>query len=306
VPHSSSVRFWIPIPLILLAGIAAGQGVNLFPAPGVQSTGENELRALAAAYPDRISSVELRDDDWALRMQDEWFFWAHGRLLPPAERGDWKRFAPFRFYQYPLGDLPPLPNLDAESAARLRKLLEASRMHPPRRSEVLLEKLFRVGSRAETVKRIVQTDFLGFSVQVHERIAGALRDVASDCETARSSDPGVAAFFAGLAEIDGFNYRDVAGTFARSYHGYGLAVDLIPKSYAGKAPYWRWVMDKDDRWWATPYEKRWAVPQPIVSAFERHGFVWGGKWLFFDTMHFEYRPEILLMARAPAPSPPSP
>jgi hypothetical protein len=39
------------------------------------------------------------------------------------------------------------------------------------------------------------------------------------------------------------------------------------------------------------------VPDAVVAAFERHGFVWGGKWLFFDTMHFEYRPEILILAR---------
>ena len=34
----------------------------------------------------------------------------------------------------------------------------------------------------------------------------------------------------------------------------------------------------------------------IVDAFQKHGFVWGGKWLFFDTMHFEYRPELLGMS----------
>jgi hypothetical protein len=33
--------------------------------------------------------------------------------------------------------------------------------------------------------------------------------------------------------------------------------------------------------------------------------VWGGKWLFFDTMHFEYRPEIFNLARQ-AQKPPSP
>jgi hypothetical protein len=33
-----------------------------------------------------------------------------------------------------------------------------------------------------------------------------------------------------------------------------------------------------------------------VRAFESHGFVWGGKWLFFDTIHFEYRPELLLLS----------
>ncbi len=29
----------------------------------------------------------------------------------------------------------------------------------------------------------------------------------------------------------------------------------------------------------------------IVEIFERHGFIWGGKWGHFDTLHFEYRPE---------------
>jgi hypothetical protein len=38
-------------------------------------------------------------------------------------------------------------------------------------------------------------------------------------------------------------------------------------------------------------------PVSVIAAFEHEGFVWGGKWLFFDTMHFEYRPEIIVMAR---------
>jgi hypothetical protein len=309
MPRARDARFLIPLVLTLLAGtcgIAEGQGVDLFPAPGSTSTGESEIKALAAAFPDRISNATPRDGDWTLSVDDRLFFWAHGRLLPQSERGDWEKYAGYRFYRYALGELPPLPNLDGESAARLRELLEASRARPPRRSEVFLESLFRAGSRAETLKRIVRVDFLGFSVQVHERIAEALRDVARECEALRSSNLRIAAFFSGLAEIDGFNYRDVAGTLSRSYHSYGLALDLIPKNYAGKIPYWRWVMERDDRWWATPYERRWSVPQQVVAAFERHGFVWGGKWLFFDTMHFEYRPEILLLARPTAPSPASP
>lgn len=28
-------------------------------------------------------------------------------------------------------------------------------------------------------------------------------------------------------------------------------------------------------------------------AFERHGFIWGAKWYHYDSMHFEYRPELL-------------
>lgn len=37
--------------------------------------------------------------------------------------------------------------------------------------------------------------------------------------------------------------------------------------------------------------------QAIVEAFEKHGFVWGGKWAHFDILHFEYRPEIILKAK---------
>jgi hypothetical protein len=35
------------------------------------------------------------------------------------------------------------------------------------------------------------------------------------------------------------------------------------------------------------------MPEEIVAIFEKHGFIWGGKWYHFDTMHFEYRPELL-------------
>ncbi len=37
-----------------------------------------------------------------------------------------------------------------------------------------------------------------------------------------------------------------------------------------------------------------AIPLEIVAAFERRGFIWGGRWAHYDTMHFEYRPELLL------------
>jgi peptidoglycan LD-endopeptidase CwlK len=43
-----------------------------------------------------------------------------------------------------------------------------------------------------------------------------------------------------------------------------------------------------------PYRNK--VPFEIVSIFEKHGFIWGGKWYHYDTMHFEYRPELFLAA----------
>ena len=35
------------------------------------------------------------------------------------------------------------------------------------------------------------------------------------------------------------------------------------------------------------------IPKEIVDVFEKYGFIWGGRWYHYDTMHFEYRPEFL-------------
>ena len=39
------------------------------------------------------------------------------------------------------------------------------------------------------------------------------------------------------------------------------------------------------------------VPPEVVAAFERHGFIWGGRWHRFETAHFEYRPAMIAIAR---------
>ena len=40
---------------------------------------------------------------------------------------------------------------------------------------------------------------------------------------------------------------------------------------------------------------RWCdrLSVAIARIFETHGFIWGGAWYHYDTMHFEYRPELL-------------
>ena len=45
------------------------------------------------------------------------------------------------------------------------------------------------------------------------------------------------------------------------------------------------------------------IPYEIVEIFERHGFIWGGRWYHFDTMHFEYRPELLPQQAQPTVAP---
>jgi D-alanyl-D-alanine carboxypeptidase len=76
-----------------------------------------------------------------------------------------------------------------------------------------------------------------------------------------------------------FNCRTVKDTGNPSMHAWGAAIDINVKF----ADYWLWSK--------SGYRNR--VPMQIVEIFEKHGFIWGGKWGHFDTVHFEYRPELL-------------
>jgi len=84
-----------------------------------------------------------------------------------------------------------------------------------------------------------------------------------------------------------FNWRNIAGTNRLSMHSFGMTVD-INITYSD---YWQWICKCTTEETNMPYRNR--IPQIIVDIFERHGFIWGGKWSHFDTMHFEYRPEQL-------------
>jgi hypothetical protein len=81
-----------------------------------------------------------------------------------------------------------------------------------------------------------------------------------------------------------YNWRRIAGTARPSAHGFGIAIDIN----ARRSDYWRWAKRVGG---LLVYKNR--VPLEVVTAFERNGFIWGGRWYHFDTMHFEYRPELL-------------
>jgi hypothetical protein len=271
---------------------APGQPPDAEPAAGPRE-GELEMAALYTAYPRRIRDLAFREGDWALRIDETWYYWAKGRLLPEELRDRWEEYASYRFYSYSL-DLPPIPDLDEETKRRLKNRLEQAEVNPPRRHEGFLEDLYQAATRGQTEARIVTVKLMGFEVRAHEQVAAALEAVNNDLEVLTETDPGVRRFVAGLKGLAGYNWREIAGTRSRSYHSYGIAIDLAPKSFGGKHTYWRWALPQNEEFYAIPYERRWMVPQQIVEVFEQWGFIWGGKWFFFDTMHFEYRPEILI------------
>ncbi len=95
-----------------------------------------------------------------------------------------------------------------------------------------------------------------------------------------------------VTDIGGtFNWRPIMGTNRMSPHSFGIAIDIN----TSRSEYWKW--DHRDNWQMDSVELnlQWrnSVPLEIVEIFERHGFIWGGKWFHYDTMHFEYRPEML-------------
>jgi hypothetical protein len=272
----------------------AGSKAKAVVAVPPEITGEREMKALLAAYPERVAEAAVRDGEWALRIDDAWFYWAEGRILPEADRDRWKEYTGLRFYPYPRG-LPPLRVLDEEAKQRLRQRLDEAAENPPRRSEAFLSRLYNAGTREETEANLVRAGLMGFSVRLHSLAAAKLEAVDRDLRILAGTDPEVRRFFGGLSHIGGYHWRPIAGTASRSYHGYGIALDLIAKDWGGKQYYWRNIMGWDDEWYALPYEERWMVPLPVVEAFEKHGFIWGGKWLYFDTVHFEYRPELLIL-----------
>ena len=91
-----------------------------------------------------------------------------------------------------------------------------------------------------------------------------------------------------LSGISTVNWRVVAGTKRLSPHSWGLAVDIgVPM-----ANYWKWDYPKASETDTITYRNRF--PKELIDIFEKHGFIWGGRWYHYDNMHFEYRPELLL------------
>ena len=91
-----------------------------------------------------------------------------------------------------------------------------------------------------------------------------------------------------LTHIGGtFTWRNISGTNRPSMHSFGMTIDVNTQY----SDYWQWACKCTGEDAVVEYKNR--IPQIIVNIFEKHGFIWGGKWYHFDTMHFEYRPELL-------------
>lgn len=84
-----------------------------------------------------------------------------------------------------------------------------------------------------------------------------------------------------------YNYRKIAGSNRLSTHSLGIAIDIKVDS----SDYWLWNYPHATESDSLRYRNK--IPRQLVEIFEKHGFIWGGRWYHYDTMHFEFRPEML-------------
>lgn len=150
------------------------------------------------------------------------------------------------------------------------------------RSEQLFKKMY--GAAESVVRRnLVKVDWFGQKVpftsinDANKR----LEDVAKEL----NQFPELRKY---LIKASSFYWRKVRGANRQSAHSYGIAID-INTEYSN---YWLWSNPKCSETDTLKYENR--IPLKIVEIFEKHGFIWGGRWYHYDTMHFEYRPELLV------------
>jgi hypothetical protein len=239
------------------------------------------ISALKKAYGDNIQRVFEREGDIVFTIHGQDIYYREGRMLREEHIAHYSDYEPI-FYFYRNGPLTRIP---------------VPVPFPKNRSSDFLDALIGVTQR-EIASSSKWVSFLGRKAFVHEICSEPLERVDSEINRHAQSSEEVRSFISNIKVVFSMDPRPVKGTDNQSYHAYGLALDIVPKNYGKKQVYWRWSSVFNDEWGRTPLTQRWKPPEEVIAAFEENGFVWGGKWYHFDTIHFEYRPELLLYSEA--------
>jgi len=230
------------------------------------SAQDQSVEALVRAYPDFLVGHDEKD-----------VIWKDGTRMPVSDGlGDKSFEEKLRraslldqfSIPYPKGPMKKQPG-PQEDPGRFR-------------NAAFFDKMYGDCSKGEVQKKFTKVAWLpksgGGSVQITSvnGVADRLRAISEELDALRPELKKFAVPTAGT-----FNCRTVKDTGVRSMHAWGAAIDVNTEF----ADYWLWSPK------GSGYRNR--LPFEIVQIFEKHRFIWGGKWEHFDTMHFEYRPELL-------------
>lgn len=246
-------------------------GLGSLPAP-------REASCLVDAYPQHICAVRANLVFWCdgeVMIYDTFKEWeTHDELLEHADLQD--QLA----QRYPMGRAYTTPLPINFEPGRVR--------HEPFFLKMYGASASAVGERTERVAWMPEEG--GKRLRV-TRVNGVDRKIARVSAQMASLPESVRPF---ARETSGaFVWRSIKGTSRLSMHSFAIAVDVGVKF----SDYWRWNKPAPDG--TIPYKNR--MPLELVEIFERSGFIWGGKWYHFDTMHFEYRPELIACASSQDP-----
>lgn len=154
------------------------------------------------------------------------------------------------------------------------------------RNEAFFAKIYGA-SKEEVMKNLTTItwcpNLVGKKIKVNKRNGVADKFKALSAELDQHPE-----YIEYITNIGGtFNYRKISGTNRLSTHAYGITVDIN----VSKSNYWQWDCRCKNEGGVKGYKNK--IPYELVKIFEKHGFIWGGRWRHYDTMHFEYRPELL-------------
>lgn len=255
----------------LLAGVAGCAGICAALA-GDDADSTEFARRLIAGYPGIVTAVENNAvhfaDGTTLPLDDGRGDKPFDAWLADPDIADMMRLA------YPSGAeaTPPARNFDP---GRARNAAFFAKVYGDCRHGGVVGKLVSVRWLPKKYGRAIK-------ITAVNGVADKLRAVSDEL------DQLPARFDRYLFPIGGtYVCRTIAGTQQPSAHGYGIAIDIALKY----AHYWRWP--KLPPGGDVTYRNQ--IPLEIVQVFEKHGFIWGGRWYHHDTMHFEYRPELLAL-----------
>lgn len=266
---------------------AASQAPDLEPSetapertnPKPLTRNERLMRRLVAAYPDFLAGHEdnavIWRDGTRMRFDDGLEKSFMERLVDPDLEDQF-------YVEYPRGlrGVPPLENVDP---GRVRYQPFFEKMYGNCKQDSTA-----VSAKLREVVWLPENDGKTLRVTRTNGVADALQQVSYKLDKLPRR------FMKYLRPSAGtYSCRTIAGTERFSVHAFGAAVDINAKY----GDYWRWSGAEPGE----PLTYRNRIPWEIVEIFEQHGFIWGGKWYHYDTLHFEYRPE-LLNATAPGPA----
>ncbi|MGL4982914.1 MAG: M15 family metallopeptidase [Treponemataceae bacterium] len=264
--------------------------------PDVDRVGGYIFASFKLAYPEKILSFYVDQNDWILELRTgETFYWANGRILPKKLKDNWSDYEKYPLYAY-TGEARN-PNLfTKEIIAEIKKQSATRQSTYIPQEEWLLGAIFNAPDRRSTETLIVKSSFLGKRVNIHREIKNALQRVHIKINEEAQINPVVSAFIASVTEVGGYNWRVISGTKRRSNHSYGLAIDLVFKGFDRTPSFWDWERKRNANWITIAQSKLWQPPEKVIQFFKEEGFIWGGAWNLYDTMHFEYRPELIHLA----------